>query len=1388
MGHSSPYWNAVDAQVFTGPGVFAEGLKDSNGKETSIDISAFGFNGIWSTDWTDQDLLEDFLFKDLNSEAVVKLKDLNSSSLYNLYIYTGVEGGQYRIGNDVRLASYSGTGAGGDPAYGNSNPLNFIQGKNYVYFSNVKPDSGGEINIYWKSHPTNGIANGNLSGLTIEELSPIRNPIHFDVQAGAGKPYSGPSVLNDGTPIWNHSSSDINRSLVDAAGLVTSVGVEFKNAISRIKTPWSNNALLEDFLYRDLNGLAEAKLIGLAPEQTVDLYIYTGVEGCEYWVGNSMRVATFPGQGPGGDIHYSTINPWSEGKNYVVFHSVAPSSDGEILIKYRHATTSNGSNGNFSGFTLVPGSRVSGTGAENGLLVNFDFQPPGGNLYQGPNVIGQQNPPRWNDLSSPPGSEINFSSLLNSRGEVSSVGIRAWGAMGSEATSWTNQPLIGDYYYRDRNGIAYVELRGLNPEDLYNMHVYPGPEGGLFSIGSQSQHSLFSGSGPGGDPAYAPGPQANFVTGKTHLFFPGVSPDLNGKILLKYTDSPQSSAGFGLLSGMTLHEVVPLNNPIHLDIETPVSGGAIAYYAGPSVLLDKPVWNSVVDDTHVGLVDSGGLITPAGIQLFGANRRQLSDWTNHSLLRDALVRDSNGSAGALLSGLDPSQFYDVYIYNGVSGGKFTINQVSRISSYSGTGENGDPAYGANSPWIEGKNYVHFPRLRPDKNGQISISYTSATNRNGDIATFSGLSVIPVGYRSKRDLIVSVESGEGSLNGDAAIGGLNIPKPTPDPETVLLQTFSQATMSVERFVTGAFEAGKYETIRISDAALEAIGIAALTLNNVILEVKGTCASFQEGSFEIMGFKGRLSNIECDKFDLYPFKSRMFLKVPILGVIDADFWMGLAKPPVLIVGGEFSVPGVHSVGPVSFSDLRVAIDPRNNRFGAQGAAGFKGKFLNLVTDASSCPLTVSTSKRFGGGVFFKDGSLEEARLIGNNLQKQLGPNRIFFNALNLILKRDPKQKLQPIGDDNWLFNGVAILGIGCPIEIRGNPIFPITIDGTMLFGSSGDISLAGDGKLLAEPFLGAQLGMNWKNGGSASLGSKFSLFRTVNGTAKIAIGPDGYSGEATCDVTVPSGVPLVAGRKFVNQRASFRDGGLRGSINLPWGKIGEKCVGPFTINLPSVPYPCGKWYAPRVCYWTPTVTVPRTCVPTVEKSTLKISYTISGTNLDFGVEQLNVNRPVHLRTMKAPVALNEEGNGIFFYSNFSPADRYDSIRPKWDRLSTTRQSDPELIELNLPNDAPGAVITLFYENTPESGIDFKITTPDGERSFLFSEGELPDGFEIIDGFSSIDSLSKTASIYLETPQAGNYQIQLESPQDLGDYSFELLIMEPELEVELLQIYPA
>jgi hypothetical protein len=187
--------------------------------------------------------------------------------------------------------------------------------------------------------------------------------------------------------------------------------------------------------------------------------------------------------------------------------------------------------------------------------------------------------------------------------------------------------------------------------------------------------------------------------------------------------------------GAGLAAAVFLATPSHvaaqqlINVDFGAAGQVVYSGPGPIIGAAGDFWNSVTNEngwvtTSAGpLNDSSNVGTTVSLFIGGMSE----NWVNYSSSMPepygALIQEAVswwGDDTIVLSGLDDSKTYDLYLINGPfvgDNGAFTVNGVTR--TYLGTATTA-------LPWVEGDQYVRFIGLPTDGLGQIAISLSANT--------------------------------------------------------------------------------------------------------------------------------------------------------------------------------------------------------------------------------------------------------------------------------------------------------------------------------------------------------------------------------------------------------------------------------------------------------------------------------------------------------------------------------------------------------------------------------------------------------------------------------------------------------------------------------------
>lgn len=951
--------------------------------------------------------------------------------------------------------------------------------------------------------------------------------------------------------------------------------------------------------------------------------------------------------------------------------------------------------------------------------INVDIQVDGNDSYSGPNAAGQSNP-IWNHAGS---DQTN--SLVNSSGSPTAIGLTLQHANGRWKTDWSTHDLLEDFMYRDANAEGQVILNGLNTTKRYHLHVYTGVEGGQYRVGSQVLHSVYSGANAGGDPAYAAG--TSFVQGKNVVTFKDLIPDDHGTMVLYYRDSPLTTAPHGNMAGFTLEVIPDLSIPIHVDIQA----GSSAGYAGSSAFdSGTPIWNHVSPDVVSGLVNARGEKTAIGLDMYGANGREVTSWTTHALLGDYLYRDRHGTGNAVLTGFPPNMSLDLVLYSGPEGGKWAASGRTARNAFSGTGVGGDPAYAPGAAWVEGKNFVVLRGVTADGNGNLHLTYGDNPDDSGDYGLFAGFSVGKAGTYS------------GPSSSPVA------PPPATSGTQVVSTIAGLATLSP----------GTGSTVVISGLP----GGTSLTLRDV---QPGPPLTASRGDLYWLGFPMPIASVEwiparsvirfnadfglpfplfTDDFN-NPIRQSVTLEVDVAGKIS-------------IIGGNIFIKELKVGKTLQLANLALQFDSATNTVGGSVEVAIgNGK-------PDPCSPGEKTYPFVGGFIKFRNGQLDTLTVGGSNLRQPVGAAYLDLIQATIRNLTDPK--------GNWEIEGRMLLNGGCPISIPGADVFPVTIDAQGKYSNDRTFSLNGQGKIFNIQVAEAGLTVTPS---VVAMNTKIDFAGAFNTDTRMTIDLNGVAGRSTGTLRVPDSVGWgLGGMTFANTTATLDGNGITGSVSVlvSQGSAGywtggyNKRVGyKGRACTPIFGTPC--WDVDLCCVdlWIPKVWVP--AIPEV-RSNFGFSYSWSNNSLNFLPRSEAVRDPWD-DGFRPRIQDPESGGYLTLMTNWERLDRSSSgFGGRGFEIGSSGQ--PESVT-DIPEGTPSAIFRLNYTAEDVEEPSFQLTLPSG--TILTSKlGGLPFGYENAAGYSRSNPKASEVVILLYNPAPGPYKVVVDQSASLGDFSVDVL----------------
>ena len=175
---------------------------------------------------------------------------------------------------------------------------------------------------------------------------PCDAAVNVDFGMAAIPSYSGIGVVSEAGAYWNAISGS-QPQVCDSGGAATSVGVEFGSdtQIADWYAPLLAPDLMKDYLYSFSPDVDQVWIIGLDPNETYDLYLYSqngssANAKTTFTVGGLNKTVTNAGNG----------GSFVLGRNYTVYTGVSPAADGRLSIQYSDAK---GVGSTLNGFQLV---------------------------------------------------------------------------------------------------------------------------------------------------------------------------------------------------------------------------------------------------------------------------------------------------------------------------------------------------------------------------------------------------------------------------------------------------------------------------------------------------------------------------------------------------------------------------------------------------------------------------------------------------------------------------------------------------------------------------------------------------------------------------------------------------------------------------------------------------------------------------------------------------------------------------------------------------------------------------------------------------------------------------------------------------------------------------
>jgi hypothetical protein len=305
-------------------------------------------------------------------------------------------------------------------------------------------------------------------------------------------------------------------------------------------------------------------------------------------------------------------------------------------------------------------------------------------------------------------------------------------------------------------------------------------------------------------------------------------------------------------------------------------------------------------------------------------------------------------------------------------------------------------------------------------------------------------------------------------------------------------------------------------------------------------------------------------------------------------------------------------------------------------------------------------------------------------------------------------------------------------------------------------------------------------------------KFTILFFANATVTLKITSNSFEGSARGDLEIPSSIPVVGGYRFAGAEARIHNAEFRGSVYIQiTPKVPSVCTP--RVCTPrvctTIPYPdwCG-WH-PCISYkevCTPEICTPEICTPEIPavKPGVSFSFDVSTGSIGFSVGKKDSSANPWEAPYNQPLSLDSDTT-VTFMSDWiqtgavTTGRRANGVRA----FSVDPQGTPQT-DFTISNQVPAAIFLLNYANAEATAVSMSLTLPNGTVLNL-ADGALPYGFPDVYGFSLFTPERREAFICLIEPTIGAYRVTVGNPDELGDFTADLLQQTHPPRVELLSV---
>jgi hypothetical protein len=514
-----------------------------------------------------------------------------------------------------------------------------------------------------------------------------------------------------------------------------------------------------------------------------------------------------------------------------------------------------------------------------------------------------------------------------------------------------------------------------------------------------------------------------------------------------------------------------------------------------------------------------------------------------------------------------------------------------------------------------------------------------------------------------------------------------------------------------------------------------------------------------------------------------------------VVDSSGNIGFDSP-----GGTFTIPHTFEIGALTIDSVTLTINPAQQTYGGSALIG-----IGKGPTGSYCPSFTPGPRLFGAGVLVVGGALDQLTLQGSNLRLPLGTTGAFLDALG-----GTAGNLSANGGRNWYVQANATIDAGC--QVGG--IYPVAIDAQAIVNSAGYVDVSGAATVFGIPVGSAYLRYNPPYTIAAGASVVYQQIFFADCGFQVTTGPQ-FSGFGRGKLQIPSYVPVVGGWTVAQAGATFNNSGFRGSVTIN-----------ITPEIPSVCTPkvcapgfCIHWWSPswshpsrtcRKCWDGPCI--PSICTPRIPAVSATVGFKYESGSFVFNpaVAADPMVEPWE-KSFQEPVIDPQTGSTFRFMDNWKRLDKYTTGthgRRIGGLASTAQPLQPAdtLEQAGTPPPPPPPPPLVFYVPPGKPAIMFRLTWENSSNRLAFIHVNFSDypaiGISYDDvrtnthilsaldngtpwtagSYLILDGARREAIVGVAKPSSGNYFVQIDYTNDLGNYAVELLAENPPPSVQV------